>query len=114
MGLRRCNLSCSGEENREWGTSQGEVSLWLYSLETSITAYICAFRLVANKPLSKPIVLGSSDSLKILLTAKEDKKAKRPHQAFLAIKDVETGLDTSFVFSVRENGKAKLDVVSRS
>lgn len=67
-------------------------------------------KLVPNKPLSKPITLESSDTLKVLLTAKEDKKAKRPHQAFLRIYDPKSLLDTSFPLSVKENGKGKVEI----
>lgn len=55
--------------------------------------------------------MGSTDSLKILLTTKEGGKAKRPHQAFLLVKDVKSNLDTSFAFQVKENGKGKVELV---
>lgn len=68
-------------------------------------------RIGENRALSKPITLGASDTLKILLTTKEDNKAKRPHQAFLLVKDPKSSLDTSFVFQVKENGKGKIELV---
>lgn len=68
-------------------------------------------RLIPNKNLSKTVKLGSSDTLKILLTVKEDKKVKRPHQVFLLLEDPSSGLDTSFPLSVKENGKAKVELV---
>ena len=71
-------------------------------------------RLVPNKPLHNPVSLGPSDTLKILLTAKEDRKAKRPHQASLLVKDPETGLETSYALSVKDNGKGKVELVSSS
>lgn len=46
------------------------------------------------------------------LTAQEGRSAKRAHQVFLLLKDPETGLDISYPFSVKENGKSKLDLVS--
>ena len=64
-----------------------------------------------NKPLSKPISLSSSDTLKVLLTVKEDRKAKQPHQVFLLVQDTVTRLDTSFALSVKDNGKAKVELV---
>jgi oligosaccharyltransferase complex subunit delta (ribophorin II) len=70
-------------------------------------------KLLPNKPLSKPIQLGSSDTLKILLTAKEDKKSKRPHQAFLLVEDLASGLDTSFPLAVKENGKGKVEITQK-
>jgi oligosaccharyltransferase complex subunit delta (ribophorin II) len=71
-------------------------------------------RLSDKSPLSKPITLGASDTLKIILTATEDGKAKRPHQAFLLLTDEETGLETSFPLSMKDNGKGKVDLVRPS
>src|SRR5271154_2955074 len=68
-------------------------------------------RLSGHVPLSKPIVLGATDSVKIILTATENGKPKRPHQAFLLLKDEDTGLETTFPFSMKENGKGKVDFV---
>ena len=70
-------------------------------------------RIGENKVLSKPVSLGASDTLKILLTTKEDNKAKRPHQAFLLVRDPKSKLDTSFALQVKENGKGKIDLVCR-
>lgn len=72
---------------------------------------IAVIRLGENKALSKPVTLGASDTLKILLTTKEDNKAKRPHQTFLLVKDPKSKLDTSFAFQVKENGKGKIELV---
>lgn len=47
----------------------------------------------------------------MVLTAKEDRKPKRPHQAFLRLEDRKSGLDTSFALTVRDNGKGKLELV---
>ena len=69
-------------------------------------------RLVPNKALSKPVTLGSSETLRVLLTAKDDNKPKRPHQAFLLVKDPSNGLETSFAFSVKDSGKSKLELVN--
>ncbi|SMR44425.1 unnamed protein product [Zymoseptoria tritici ST99CH_3D1] len=56
------------------------------------------------------VTISSSDTLKIALTAKDGKTGKRPHQAFLTLQDPAAGLEESFAFNVRENGKAKLDI----
>lgn len=47
-----------------------------------------------------------------MLTTSENKKAKRPHQAFLNLRDSKSDLETSLAFQVKENGKAKIDLVS--
>ena len=77
---------------------------WIFGL-------ITVPRIGENKALSKAVTLGASDTLKILLTTKEDNKAKRPHQAFLLVKDPKSKLDTSFTFQVKENGKGKIELV---
>jgi oligosaccharyltransferase complex subunit delta (ribophorin II) len=46
------------------------------------------------------------------LTTQEGRSAKRPHQAFLLLKDPTTGLDISYPFNVKDNGKSKVEVVS--
>jgi len=67
---------------------------------------------ISNKaPLKKPVSLGASDTLKIILTTTEDGKAKRPHQAFLLLQDQDTGVEATLPFTVKDSGKAKVDVV---
>lgn len=68
-------------------------------------------RLVERKPLSTPLSFGALDSLKVVLTIQDGKTAKRPQQAFLLLKDPDTGLDISYPLSVKESGKAKVDLV---
>ncbi|KXT16324.1 hypothetical protein AC579_3780 [Pseudocercospora musae] len=63
-----------------------------------------------SSPLGAPVLLPASSTLKVLLTAQEGKAAKRPHQAFLTLREEETGLEESFAFSVKDNGKAKVDI----
>lgn len=61
--------------------------------------------------LSKPVTFDSDDSLKILLTIKESGKGKRPHQAFLVLREPTTGLETPFPLTVKDNGKATVEIV---
>lgn len=68
-------------------------------------------RIPDKKPLSTAVTFGGADTLKVTLTTQEDGSAKRPHQAFLLLKDPETGLDISYPFSVKENGKSKVELV---
>ena len=65
-----------------------------------------------KKSVANPITLGASESVKVLVTIKEGKKAKRPHQAFLRIEDRGSHLETSYAFAVKESGKAKVEIVS--
>ncbi|KAK4574339.1 hypothetical protein LTR86_002101 [Recurvomyces mirabilis] len=69
-------------------------------------------KLSPGSPLtSSSISLGATDSLKIILTTTEGKTAKRAHQAFLTLHEPMTGLEESFPFSLKENGKGKVEVV---
>ena len=70
-----------------------------------------SIRLSEGSALSKDVPFGASDTLKVILTTQEGKSAKRPHQAFLLLKDPQSGLETSYSFSVKETGKAKVDLV---
>lgn len=68
-------------------------------------------RLNPKSPFEKPVVLGAQDSLKIILTTVDGKKAKRPHQAFLTLTEPTTGLEDSFALSIKDNGKGKVELV---
>ena len=69
-------------------------------------------RLSPSSPLtSSSLTLDAGGTLKISLTSKEGKSGARPHQAFLTFSEQDTGLQESFPFSVKENGKAKIEVV---
>lgn len=68
-------------------------------------------RLSDHVPLAKDVSLGPADTLKIIITATENGAAKRPHQAFLLLRDQDTGLETTFPFSVKDSGKGKVDFV---
>ncbi|WEW59525.1 hypothetical protein PRK78_004999 [Emydomyces testavorans] len=67
-------------------------------------------KLSDKKPLSKPIPLGQSDTLKLLLTAQEGRTPKKPHQAFLLLRDPASDLDISYALAMKENGKARLEL----
>ena len=69
-------------------------------------------RIPDNKPLASPVSLGSLDTLRVTLTTQEGRSATRAHQVFLLLKDPHTGLDISYPFSVKDNGKSRLDLVS--
>jgi oligosaccharyltransferase complex subunit delta (ribophorin II) len=61
--------------------------------------------------LSPAVSLSGSDSLKIVLTTTEGKTSKKPHQAFLTLHEPTTGLEESFPFTLKDNGKGKVEVV---
>ncbi|KAJ5294188.1 hypothetical protein PENANT_c028G04152 [Penicillium antarcticum] len=70
-------------------------------------------QLTASKPLSKPVSIIDADTLRVTLTAQEGSSPKRPHQAFLLLKDAHTGLDISYPFTVKENGKSRVELTKK-
>ncbi|CAD6504836.1 BgTH12-00338 [Blumeria graminis f. sp. triticale] len=66
-------------------------------------------KLSDHVPLAKPVLLGETDTLKIIFTATSDGIAKRPHQAFLLLRDQDTGVETAFVSSFKGNGRGKVE-----
>ncbi|PGH10288.1 oligosaccharyltransferase complex subunit delta (ribophorin II) [Blastomyces parvus] len=70
-------------------------------------------KLLESKPLSKPLSFGESDILKLSLTTREGSATKRPHQAFLLLKEPESGLDLSYPLTVKESGKGKLELAQK-
>ncbi|KAI1184178.1 Oligosaccharyltransferase subunit Ribophorin II-domain-containing protein [Nemania serpens] len=63
-----------------------------------------------TKPLSKPLTIGNTESVKVLLVAKDGGNGKRPHQAFVVLRDEASGLEAPFPMTVKENGKAVVDI----
>jgi oligosaccharyltransferase complex subunit delta (ribophorin II) len=69
-----------------------------------------ASRLTPNTPLSKPVALDSTSTLKIVLTTTENKTPKKPHQAHLLLRDPISNLDISYPLSVKDTGKSKVEI----
>ncbi|CAK7229460.1 hypothetical protein SCUCBS95973_007229 [Sporothrix curviconia] len=64
----------------------------------------------AKGSLGKALVLGSTGVAKITLTTKDNGKEKRPHQAFVLLRDVETGLEAPFPLTVKDSGKGTVQI----
>lgn len=91
-------------------------STWLatcFALLRSGQLLTVPHRFGPKSPLETPITLNAQDTLTVSLTAKDSGKAKRPHQAFLLLKD-ENGLEAPFPLSVKDSGKAKVQIVCSS
>ncbi|KAL4946675.1 hypothetical protein BDV06DRAFT_54028 [Aspergillus oleicola] len=63
-----------------------------------------------NGALSNPVALGNADTLKVALTAQEGKSAKSAHQVFLLLQEPNSSLDISYPFSVKSNGKSRVEL----
>ncbi|KUI70545.1 Dolichyl-diphosphooligosaccharide--protein glycosyltransferase subunit 2 [Cytospora mali] len=67
----------------------------------------------AKSPLETPVTLGAQDTLTVSFTAKDNGKAKRPHQAFVLLRDEDTGLEAPFPLNVKESGKGKVQITQK-
>lgn len=68
-------------------------------------------RLTQGAALPDALGLQTEDTLKISLTATENGKAKRPHQAFVILKEEDSGLEAPFALSLKSNGKGVVEIV---
>ena len=70
-------------------------------------------RFTVDNPVSSPIVLSQGESLYLYLTFKAGDKPAVPHQAFLYMQQVDTGLETFFPIDVTSSSaKGKLEIVN--
>lgn len=60
--------------------------------------------------VKQAVTLGPLDTIKVSLTTKDGSKAKRPHQAFLLVKEA-SGLEAPFPLTIKESGKATVEFV---
>ncbi|KIN02300.1 hypothetical protein OIDMADRAFT_18912 [Oidiodendron maius Zn] len=95
------------EAASSWSFVEGSISV------NSKTGDTFKDKLSHKSALKAPVSLGATDGLKIILTATEDGKGKQPHQAFLLLRDPKSGLEATFPFSVKDTGKAKVDVTQK-
>ncbi|KAF9885815.1 hypothetical protein FE257_012286 [Aspergillus nanangensis] len=93
-----------------WGFTDATVSV--HSKGSGVGAGLKE-KIPDNKGLSQPIDLGDADTLKLTLTSQEGSTAKRAHQVFLLLQDPETGLDISYPFNVKDNGKARVELAQK-
>ncbi|KAG5926216.1 hypothetical protein E4U53_003118 [Claviceps sorghi] len=63
-------------------------------------------KFVEGTRIEKTLALGHQDTLRVSLTTKEGSAAKRPHQAFLVVRDAASGLEAPFPLTVKASGKA--------
>ncbi|PFH58587.1 hypothetical protein XA68_13489 [Ophiocordyceps unilateralis] len=84
-------------------------SSWSFS-DASVTGSSKAAKSVARKfsaseKASDAVLLGPKDSIKVSLTTLDDEaKAKRPHQAFLLVRE-SSGLEVPFALTLKQSGK---------
>ncbi|KAF4124914.1 oligosaccharyltransferase complex subunit delta (ribophorin II) [Geosmithia morbida] len=62
-----------------------------------------------SRPAAEPVVLGHTDKLKVSLTTKSGSSAKKPHQAFLMVRE-ESGLEAPFALTLKGSGKGTVEI----
>lgn len=60
--------------------------------------------------MKKAFTLGPADTIRVSLTTKDGSTAKRPHQAFLVVRE-SSGLEAPYPLSVKESGKGTVEIV---
>ncbi|KOS21649.1 Glutaminyl-peptide cyclotransferase [Escovopsis weberi] len=63
--------------------------------------------------LKTALSLGHEDKLRVWLTTTEGSKAKRPHQAFLMIREPSSGLEAPFPLTLKPSGKGAVDITQK-
>lgn len=92
-----------------WSFDDGSITVTAKGSDSKVEE-----KLHAKAPLASPITLGSNGVAKISLTATDSGKAKRPHQAFLLLQDVETGLEAPFPLAIKESGKGSVKITQKN
>ncbi|KAJ2980510.1 hypothetical protein NQ176_g2593 [Zarea fungicola] len=100
-------LSSAASAATQWGFRDGSVSVSAKGGEAVSEKFTSAAR------VKKAVVLSHTSTLKVSLTAEEGSKAKRPHQAFLVLRETESGLETPFPLSVKDSGKGTVKLTQK-
>ena len=88
-----------------WGFEDGKVSV-------KGKGDAATEKLKQGAPLAGALRLGTEGSLKVLLTTTEDGKGKRPHQAFVVLREEDSGLEAPFALSLKDSGKGVVEIVT--
>ncbi|QPG95216.1 hypothetical protein C2857_007852 [Epichloe festucae Fl1] len=87
-------------------------SVWTFS-DASVSVGKASDKAVekftSTNRVKKTLTLGHQETLKVSLTTKEGSTAKRPHQAFLVVREA-SGLEAPFPLTIKESGKAAVQI----
>lgn len=89
-----------------WGFSDGKVQVTSKSSEADASTYT----FTDKERIKDAVTLGHANKIKVSLTVKDGSKAKRPHQAFLMVKEA-SGLEAPYPLTVKESGKGTVEIV---
>ncbi|KAK4066429.1 hypothetical protein Trihar35433_6856 [Trichoderma harzianum] len=86
-----------------WTFSDGTVKVLSKAGNDAVEKFTGADR------VQNTLTLGHQDKLKVTLTTKDGSTAKRPHQAFLVVKEA-SGLEAPFPLTVKDSGKGTVEI----
>ncbi|KAF1737800.1 Dolichyl-diphosphooligosaccharide--protein glycosyltransferase subunit 2 [Beauveria bassiana] len=100
-------LSSAASAAAQWGFVDGSVTVAAKGGE-GITEKFTSAAKAKNE-----VALGHASTLKLSLTAEEAGKAKRPHQAFLVLRETASGLEAPFPLTIKESGKGTVKLTQK-
>ncbi|KAM3454459.1 hypothetical protein MY5147_006809 [Beauveria neobassiana] len=98
-------LSSAASAAAQWGFVDGSVTVAAKGGEGITEKFTSAAKAKTE------VALGHASTLKLSLTAEEAGKAKRPHQAFLVLRETASGLEAPFPLTIKESGKGTVKLV---
>ncbi|PHH89801.1 hypothetical protein CDD83_5233 [Cordyceps sp. RAO-2017] len=99
-------LAAAASAAATWTFSDGTIAVSAKAADGVVEKFTSAER------VKKAVTLGHQDTIKVSLTTKDGAKAKRPHQAFLVLRE-ESGLEAPFPLTVKDSGKATVQITQR-
>ncbi|ODQ51213.1 hypothetical protein SAICODRAFT_26969 [Saitoella complicata NRRL Y-17804] len=109
--LALVSTSLASAASSGWSVTNGKASLTTRANSKLSTEL---FDSTTTPSSSHTFDIGTGERLSLLFTCKNEGEGARPHQAYVLVRDEVTGLESAVVASVRESGKAKVDVDPRN
>ncbi|KAM3524573.1 hypothetical protein MY4038_007698 [Beauveria bassiana] len=100
-------LSSAASAAAQWGFVDGSVTVAAKGGEGITEKFTSAAKAKTE------VAFGHASTLKLSLTAEEAGKAKRPHQAFLVIRETASGLEAPFPLTIKESGKGTVKLTQK-
>ncbi|KAH7313514.1 Dolichyl-diphosphooligosaccharide--protein glycosyltransferase subunit Swp1 [Stachybotrys elegans] len=99
-------LASAASAASSWGFSDAKVSVGTKSGDQATEKFTTTDR------VKNAVAFGHKDTLKLSLTLKEGSKAKRPHQAFLVLKE-SSGLEAPFPLTLKATGAGAVEITHK-
>ncbi|OAA34665.1 Ribophorin II [Beauveria brongniartii RCEF 3172] len=100
-------LSSAASAAAQWGFVDGSVTVAAKGGEGITEEFTSAVKAKTE------VAFGHASTLKLSLTAEEVGKAKRPHQAFLVLRETASGLEAPFPLTIKESGKGTVKLTQK-